>query len=398
MDASGLLEDGAGILHLAPTWVPRPFASPGRRLRLHPDDYTALGADRGSITERWLASTVQADNGPATPVGEGISQVVRADGGRLPFDDVVAELGADLVGDRIWAAHHGWPMFAKFFDNGVALPFHVHPDDARATLVGKRGKPEAYYFPAEMNPYPGGQLIAMLGLAPETTRDKVFQALSEPSGPGRSRLVDLSVPYRMHLGTGWDIPVGVLHAPGNLCTYEPQGASDAMSIWDPWAGELAVPGDLRWRDIPAARVGDVEALLELLDWEANVDADFGAARMMWPLLDRRWTEDGVDAVQHWISYRADAFSAAELRVAPNTSVVVADAAAYGCIAIRGHGTIGSHPLESPTMIRYGDVTNDEYFVSERTARAGVTVVNRSRVEPLVVLKHFGPAHPARPLA
>src|SRR5690349_8591293 len=48
------LEAGDGILRLAPTWVPRAFLVPGRRLRLAPPDVYALGAHRGGIDERWL--------------------------------------------------------------------------------------------------------------------------------------------------------------------------------------------------------------------------------------------------------------------------------------------------------------------------------------------------------
>jgi len=41
--------DGKGILRLAPNWVPRSFCIPGRRIKLHPDDYYALGGARGGI-------------------------------------------------------------------------------------------------------------------------------------------------------------------------------------------------------------------------------------------------------------------------------------------------------------------------------------------------------------
>ena len=57
-------EQGQGIVRLAPNWVPRSFCVPGRRLKLHPDDYYALGGARGGIDERWFASTTPADNGP----------------------------------------------------------------------------------------------------------------------------------------------------------------------------------------------------------------------------------------------------------------------------------------------------------------------------------------------
>jgi len=38
-----------GLLRLAPAWVPRSFLQPGLRLKLHPDDTYAYGANRGGI-------------------------------------------------------------------------------------------------------------------------------------------------------------------------------------------------------------------------------------------------------------------------------------------------------------------------------------------------------------
>ena len=45
-----LFEKNGGILQLTPTWVPRSFNEPGKRLRLHPDDYYALGMEPVSYT------------------------------------------------------------------------------------------------------------------------------------------------------------------------------------------------------------------------------------------------------------------------------------------------------------------------------------------------------------
>mgnify|MGYP003295322085 CR=1 FL=1 len=90
--AEKLLAEGNGILRLAPTWVPRSFCRPGRRIRLHPDDYYALGAERGGIDERWFASTTWAENGPGTPEDEGLSYVVSEDGSeQILLRDVVDE-------------------------------------------------------------------------------------------------------------------------------------------------------------------------------------------------------------------------------------------------------------------------------------------------------------------
>src|SRR4030042_1636155 len=98
------LEQGDGILRLAPNWVPRSFCVPGRRIKLHPDDYYALGAVRGGIDERWFASTTPADNGPLTSPNEGLSFVVLQDGRRtqnILLRDAIAELKGEIIGERI---------------------------------------------------------------------------------------------------------------------------------------------------------------------------------------------------------------------------------------------------------------------------------------------------------
>ena len=80
--AEKAFEQGEGILRLAPTWVPRSFCVPGRRIKLHPDDYYVLGGVRGGIDERWLSSTTPAKNGPLTGEHEGLSQIVFQDGSK----------------------------------------------------------------------------------------------------------------------------------------------------------------------------------------------------------------------------------------------------------------------------------------------------------------------------
>src|SRR6201981_3934851 len=72
-----VLEAGEGLLRLAPTWVPRSFLMPGRRIKLAPQDIYALGAHRGGIDERWFSSTTPAANEGAPP-DEGLSYIVHA--------------------------------------------------------------------------------------------------------------------------------------------------------------------------------------------------------------------------------------------------------------------------------------------------------------------------------
>src|SRR5580658_8173072 len=92
---------GEGVLRLEPSWVPRSFMIPGRRLKLHPDDLYSFGAHRGGINERWFSSTTKASNGPATTADEGLSYVYPAKGDRFLLKDAVECAGDILLGSDV---------------------------------------------------------------------------------------------------------------------------------------------------------------------------------------------------------------------------------------------------------------------------------------------------------
>ena len=77
-------------------------------------------------------------------------------------------------------------------------------------------------------------------------------------------------------------------------------------------------------------------------------------------------------------------------------MTIRDAAAYGLILTQGHGSLGAHAVSTPSMIRFGAMTEDELFVTFEAAQAGVRVENKSHTDPLVILKHFGPGNPENP--
>jgi hypothetical protein len=394
--AEQALEIGIGIFRLAPNWVPRAFCVPGRRIKLHPDDYYVLGGSRGGIDERWFASTTPADNGPLTGENEGLSQIV-LDGGSHPatvlLRDAIDELGAEVIGDRLWREYGKWPMFSKFFDNLAALPFHIHHRDMHAKLVDRAGKPESYYFPAQVNNHRGMFPYTFFGLVPGTTKDQLRRALSNFS-KGDNQITFLSAAYPLQVGTGWDVPPGILHAPGSLCTYEPQNASDVFAMYESLTGNQLVPEELLWKDVPEDRKGDVDFLVDLIDWDANVDPYFKSHHFVEPIAagDEAQTRS-IGYFEKWISYKSSAFSAKELTVLPRRTATVVDAAAYGLILLEGYGSLGAHKVDTPSVIRYGELTNDEFFVTESAAQSGVTICNASTTEPLVMLKHFGPGNP-----
>jgi hypothetical protein len=389
-------EQGGGIVRLAPNWVPRSFCVPGRRLRLHPNDLYALGAHRGGIDERWFASTIAADNGPGTPPDEGMSYIV-FEGQRGTLAEAMHMMGVDILGRAAWEQYGGWVMYAKFFDNRYPLPHHLHHSDEKAADIGRKGKPEAYYYPAQYNASLGEFPYTFFGINPGTTPDQVIDCLRRWND-GDNHILELSHAHRLQLGTGWDIPPGILHAPGTLCTYEPQRASDVSSMWQSVVYDQQVlDWDLCVKDVPEGKKHDYDYLLSLLDWEANIDADFVAHHQTLPL------PVGDPAAMHdagyheaWIAYGSEWYSAKELTVLPGRSVTITDKGAYGCICIQGYGRFGNHPIAAPTMIRFGQLTDDEFFVTYDTAAAGVHIVNHSMSEPLVILKHFNPGNPDMP--
>src|SRR4026209_1893212 len=145
------LAAGEGVVRLAPCWVPRTFLMPGGRLKLDPRDLYALGTHRGGIDERWFSSTTKAANGPFTAEDEGLSYI-DFQGKRVLLKEAIETAGDKFLGSDVMSREGGWNLLCKFFDNLGPIPHHLHQNDAQAKRVGRRGKPEAYYFPPQYNP------------------------------------------------------------------------------------------------------------------------------------------------------------------------------------------------------------------------------------------------------
>jgi hypothetical protein len=387
------MERGEGILRLLPNWVPRTFCIPGKRLRLHPDDYYAFGAHRGGIDERWFSSTINADNGPLTLEDEGLSYIA-LDEGEEP-DKVLLRDAIGLEGDSILSAevmkkHGGWAMFAKFFDNMEPLPHHLHQDDETAARVGAKGKPEGYYFPRQLNNHTAYFPYTFFGLNPGTTKDDVKRCLRNWD-KGDNGILFLSHAFKLELGTGWNVPPGVLHAPGTYVTYEPQRASDVFAMFQSLVWDRPLGWDMLVKDVPEDKKQDLDYIVDLIDWDINLDPNFFQNRSLAPKPAgdlERMSEKGYE--ENWVVYDNDFFGAKELTVHPGREVRISDSAAYGLITIQGHGTFGTYVLEASNLIRFGQAAKDELFVTAPAARNGVTIKNTSAVEDLVMLKHFGP--------
>jgi hypothetical protein len=384
--ANSAFDAGGGLLRLTPTWVPRSFLHPGRRLRLHPHDYYALGTERGGIDERWFASTTEAAN-ENRQWHEGLS-FCEFEGRQFLLRDAIAELGEQLIGLEMWTSYRRWPVYSKFFDNLGPIPHHMHQGFADAELVGRQGKPESYYFPPQYNNCDNHFPYTFMGLEPGTTPDDVRECLAAWER-GDNRILELSRACKLQVGSGWLIPPGVLHAPGSLCTYEPQWGSDVFSMFQNVVEGRYVPRSLLVKDVPPDRHDDLDFIVGQLDWEKNVDTHFKQNNFLQPVV----ADAGDGWVDRWIVYGKvngrQLFTARELTVQPGKRCEIRDPGASGWITVQGRGRLGSHEIETPTLIRFGQSTRDEVFISHTAAREGV-VVECSGSEALVGLRYFGP--------
>jgi hypothetical protein len=380
------LDEGRGILRLTPTWVPRSFLHPGRRIKLHPDDYYALGAERGGIDERWFSSTTEAAN-ESRQWHEGLSFCLFENETFL-LRDAIAENGSRLIGPEMWNRYHRWPVYSKFFDNLGPIPHHMHQGFAHAALTGQEGKPESYYFPPQYNNCDNHFPYTFMGLEPGTTKADVRRCL-ERWYAGDNGILDYSKAYRLKRGTGWLIPPGVLHAPGSLCTYEPQWGSDVFGMFQNIVEGRYVPWSLLVKDVPPNKHQDLDYIVDQLDWEKNVDPHFRDNNYLEPIL----AEQGEGWIDRWIVYGhvngQQLFSAKELTIEPGFQCVLHDPGASGWITVQGSGRIGPLRLQTPALLRFQQQSEDEVFISQEAATIGVEVENTG-AEPLVGLRYFGP--------
>jgi hypothetical protein len=382
------LDAGEGLLRLTPTWVPRSFLHPGKRIKLHPDDWYAYGAHRGGIDERWFSSTTEAAN-EGRVWHEGLS-FCEFEGQRFLLRDAVAETGDRLIGAAMFGRYNRWPVYSKFFDNMGPIPHHMHQRFEDAKLVGQEGKPESYYFPPQLNNVDNNFAYTFMGLEPGTTREQVRKCLEDWS-KGDNGILDLSRAYRLKRGSGWLIPPGVLHAPGSLCTYEPQWGSDVFGMYQSLVEGREVPWSLLVKDMPPEKHHDLDFIVGQLDWERNVDTHFKEHNYLEPIVDAERSGGGY--TDRWIVYGTidgrQLFSSKELTLEPGAKCTLRDPGASGWITVQGKGRLGRLAIQTPAMIRFGAATEDEVFITHEAALRGVTVENTGS-EPLVGLRYFGP--------
>lgn len=259
-----------GVPRLEPAWVARDFLPPGRRLGL-PDDAYDVG-ERGAICERWLGSTTRADNRIGPP-DEGLSLVRTDSGERLLLRDAVSAAPAAIMGADYASTHPGGlGRLAKIFDYGARLPYHIHPQQQYASLVGCKSKDEAYYFPPDVDM--GAHPETLFGVHPWIALDGRTDVLLPYLVDWDSDLILRHARAELQVAEkGFHVPSGVLHAPGTALTIELQEDSDVLAMFQALNAGRIFPKDLLFKDVrPEDRERHGERFpLGFVDWEVNGD-------------------------------------------------------------------------------------------------------------------------------
>jgi hypothetical protein len=152
-----------------------------------------------------------------------------------------------------------------------------------------------------------------------------------------------------------------------------------------------VPWSLLVKDMPVEKHHDLDFIIGQLDWEKNVDTHFKDNNYIEPIVDEATSGKGF--TDKWIVYGTvdgqQLFSAKELTIEPGAKCTLKDPGSSSWITVQGKGRIGKLALQTPAMIRFGQETEDEVFISHEAANAGVEIENTGS-EPLVGLRYFGP--------
>ena len=384
-----LLAEGNGVLRCEPAWVARDFLPAGRRLGLPEDAYDV--GERGSICERWLASTTRADN-RVGPEDEGLSHVVGGDGTRITLRDAVAADPAAILGHEYARSHPaGLGRLAKIFDYAYRLPYHIHPPQEFAALVGCNAKDESYHFLPHDDL--GAHPETFFGVHPWIAEQEAHDVLLPYLVDWDSDLILRHARAELQVvGEGFHVPSGVLHAPGTALTLELQEDSDVLAMFQALNGGRIISKDLLFKDVrPSDREAHGERFpLRFVDWATNGDPWFYENRHLVPIAIPPSTGGPADGHESWIFYNTDKYAGKRLVVPPGGRHRLREPGVYSAFTWSGRGELAGHEVIG------GEPGRDELVVTHEAATRVHDTVNTGRGD-LVLYFFFGPdLHPDAP--
>jgi hypothetical protein len=317
---------------------------------------------------------------------------VGANGERLTLREAVAADPAAVLGEEYARTHPGGlGRLAKVFDYAHRLPYHVHPPQEYASLVGCNAKDESYHFlpHADLGAHPETFFGVHPWIAEQRAHDVLLPYLVEWDSDLilRHARAELQV-----VGEGFHVPSGVLHAPGTALTLELQEDSDVLAMFQALNAGRIISKELLFKDVrPEDRAAQGERFpLGFVDWAVNGDPWFYENRHLTPVPVTTGTDGPADGQEDWVFYNTDKYAGKRLVLPPGGSHRLREPGVYSAFAWSGVGTLAGHDLAG------GEPGRDELVVTHAAAIRGHDVVNTGR-DDLVVYLFFGPdLHEAAP--
>ena len=328
-DVRRALDSSGGILRLAPTWVPRSFLMPGKRIKLHPSDIYAYGA--ASRRHRRALVCLHHAGRQRKPHAGRRPQLCR----RRRQEDLHAarrrrtrRRGASSA-SRCGTSTSAGRSTRSSSTTWARSRITCTRTTSRPRWSARKASPSPTTSRPSSTPSATTSRTRSSASRPGTTKEDIVRCL-ERWNEGDNGILDLSKAYRLKPGTGWLVPPCVLHAPGSLVTYEPQWGSDVFGMYQSLVEGRAVPWALLVKDSRRRSTTTSTTWSMQLDWEANVDPSFKETTT-----SSRFVADArrrLD-VDRWIVYgKVDGeqlFSAKELTVEARRKVTIKDHGAYG---------------------------------------------------------------------
>jgi len=366
------LDNTGGVLRLKPAFVARTFYPGLGRLRVKK---YYLGK-RGWLCERWIASSVLADN-PIPLANEGLSFIAFSNAkAKLSLKEALELNPARMLGEN-YAREHGnrFGVLTKILDIGSPIPWHIHAREEDAKKYwGMKPKEEAYYFldSPEKGPFP----YSHIAVHPFVTPEDLLPILRRWND---DKVLDLSPAYRLNIGEGFHTFPGVPHAPGTALTLEVQEESDVYNMLQAFCNGEMLSKDLMLRGLP-----NEQAVSNLIDWARSTDPNYYKKHHTTPEKVDESQKKG-DGFEKWIfnPNRSSKFSGKELTVSPGKTFESRENGAYVILAWKGRGKIGE------TKIQAGNILMDELFFAAEAAVEPHAIMNTGK-EHLVLYKIFGP--------
>ena len=301
----------------------------------------------------------------------------------------MAEAGARLIGKSMFDKYNRWPVYSKFFDNMGPIPHHMHQRFEDAKLVGQEGKPESYYFRPQYNNCDNNFAYTFMGLEPGTTKAQVrkLPGKLEQGRQRHSRSVARFPPEARHrLADSARCaarPRFALHlraAVGQRCVRHV-----SIDRRRPLRALVAVgqghAGQTSTRISISSSASSIGKRTSIRTSRNTITSSRSSPRKEWAGPTSGSCTATIDGEQ--------LFSAKELTLEPGAKCTIKDSGASGWITVQGTGRMGKLNLQTPAMIRFGEETEDEVFISHEAATRGVEIENTGS-EPLVGLRYFGP--------